>query len=104
MPAVVVQDLDRPKGVRIPEWVEDLTTFNRWTEQSKYPEMGRFSFVRDNIWVDLSMDELLTHNLLKMAISSALFSLVTTARAGYLFGDRARLSNSVADLSVEPDV
>jgi Uma2 family endonuclease len=104
MATVVFQDLDRPKGVRVPDWIRNLAAFNRWAEESRYPEMGRFSFLEGKVWVDLSMDELLTHNLLKMAISSALFELVAADRAGYLFGDRARLSNSDADISVEPDV
>jgi len=104
MTGVVVQDLDRPKGVLVPAWVNDLATFNRWTETSSFPESGRISFLRGRVWVDLSMDELFTHNLLKMAISSALYGLVSTHGIGYLFGDRARLSNPKAGVSVEPDV
>jgi len=104
MPAVIVQDANPPEGIVIPAWVVDLASFRRWVESPDFPETGRFSFIHGNVWMDLSMEQLFVHNRLKLQISYVLERVVSTAATGYVFGDGARLHNTRADLSVEPDV
>src|SRR5687768_136433 len=88
----------------IPAWVGDPKSFLRWADSPAFPTVGRYSFIRGQVHVDLSLEQLLIHNRLKVRITSALDTLATTFALGYVFGDRARLRNTVADLSVEPDI
>jgi Uma2 family endonuclease len=103
MPAVVVQDLNPPHGVTIPAWVVDFKSFIRWVESEDFPERGRFCYLNGSVWVDLSMEQLFTHNRIKVRITFALEAIVSALASGYVFGDKARLHNHDAELSVEPD-
>jgi Uma2 family endonuclease len=88
--------------VRIPEWVQDLDSFHRWTESPDYPDSGWFSYFRGEIWVDTSTEEM-NHNQLKGELAIVVGGLVLTERLGRYFHDRMRLSNVQVDLSSEPD-
>lgn len=103
MPSVVFHVVDPPEGTTFPAWVHDLPSFNRWCESAEFPETGRISYIQGDVWMDMSMEELLTHNQLKVVIASELQSMVRALAMGYLFGDGARFRNTDADLSVEPD-
>jgi Uma2 family endonuclease len=87
----------------IPAWVDDLESFRRWAHSDDFPERGWFSYLNGEIWADLSMEELFTHNQVKMEYTAVLGSLVRVAQSGYLICDRMLLSNKAADLSTEPD-
>ncbi|HUG89872.1 MAG TPA: hypothetical protein VML55_03500, partial [Planctomycetaceae bacterium] len=54
---VVIED-----RVTVPSWVHDLESFRRWAKSDELPERGRFSFLDGEIWVDLSREQLFTHN------------------------------------------
>ena len=42
-----------------------LADYRRWAESDQYPQRGSVSFLNGIIWVDTSMEELLTHNRVK---------------------------------------
>jgi len=88
---------------RIPDWVGDLASFRCWAESDDYPESGRFSFLNDEIWVDLSMEQLFTHNQVKTELIVTLGQLIKREQLGYLFADGVRISHHEARLSTEPD-
>jgi Uma2 family endonuclease len=100
---VVFHVVEPPEGTVVPGWITDLATFSRWAESPEFPETGRVCYVQGDVWMDMSMEDLFTHNLLKMAIAAVLTAIVREATQGYLFGDGARVRNEAADLSVEPD-
>jgi Uma2 family endonuclease len=87
----------------IPGWIRDLESFRRWARSDAYPEHGWFSYLHGEIWADPDMEQLFTHNQVKTQYIVVLGGLVSTARLGYFFSDRALLSNPAADLSTEPD-
>jgi Uma2 family endonuclease len=87
----------------IPGWVEDLATFRRWAVSDDFPSQGQFSFLNGDIWVDLSMEEFLSHNQVKCAISLTLLTLVDLSGLGRFVLDRMLLTNEEGDLSTEPD-
>lgn len=103
MPGVVFHVVDPPEGTVVPGWVNDLASFSRWAESPGFPETGRVSYIQGDVWMDMSMEELFTHNQLKVLIASDLQAVVRAHAMGYLFGDGARFRNPTADLSVEPD-
>jgi Uma2 family endonuclease len=104
MSAAITKDINSPEDTRIPEWVNDFATFNRWTDSLEFPETGHFSFIHGRVWVDMSMEQLFTHNLLKAAIIAVFVTIAKTKALGYVFSDGARLRHINSELSVEPDV
>jgi hypothetical protein len=88
---------------RIPPYVVDRESFYRWACSEEFPERGRFSFLRGEIWADLSMEEVYTHNLVKGAFQISVGGLAETSDLGYYLGDGMLLGNIAADLSTEPD-
>lgn len=87
----------------IPDWISDLASFRRWADSQEYPTRGRYAFLQGQLWVDLTMEQLFTHNQVKTKLTAALSQLVDAENNGYLFTDGVRLSHAVADLSAEPD-
>jgi Uma2 family endonuclease len=87
----------------IPADVVDLDSFCHWAFSDQFPEHGRFSFLRGKIWVDLTMEELYTHNQVKGAIGSVLWGLVASTNRGLYILDRMLLRNDAAVLATEPD-
>jgi Uma2 family endonuclease len=96
--SVVIED-----RAMIPAFVEDLASFRRWAHSDSFPEQGQFAYLNGELWVDLSMEELLTHNRVKTAYTFAVVSVLQEASLGDFVSDRMRLSNPPANLSVEPD-
>lgn len=89
--------------VRIPSWVNDLESFRRWSRSRDYPERGWVSFLNGEIWVDMSMEQLFTHNQVKTEFTVVLGGLMRGEELGYYFSDGVLLSNVDANLSTEPD-
>ena len=83
--------------------IKDLESFRRWAKSPDLPRHGWFSYLASEVWVDVSLEELFTHNRIKTAFSSVLAKLVRSEQRGYFFSDRTLLSNVDADLSTEPD-
>lgn len=98
MSTIVIAD-----QVRIPSWVNDLESFRRWARSRDYPERGWVSFLNGEIWVDMSMEQLFTHNQVKTEFTVVLGGLMKGEELGYYFSDRVLLSNEEANLSTEPD-
>ena len=92
------------EDVRIPvEELTDLEAFCRWAKSPEYPTRGRFSYLHGEFWVDLSMEQLFTHNQVKAEFSEILCRFVKADRSGYFCFDRMFLRNDLADIATEPD-
>jgi Uma2 family endonuclease len=98
MSAVVLDE-----SIRIPVKVTSLDAFRRWARSEDFPTRGRFSYLRDEVWVDMSAEELYTHNRVKGEVASVLTTLLKTVRLGQYFHDRVLVTNVEAGLSTEPD-
>jgi Uma2 family endonuclease len=104
MPDVTVQlEPSLWDGITVPGWVTDLAAFSRWVESPEFPTEGRVSYISGHIRVDLSMEQLYTHNQVKLWISIVLAQLGRDSQLGTFIADRMRLANATADLSTEPD-
>jgi Uma2 family endonuclease len=89
--------------LRVPPGVVDLATFRAWTYSDDFPEEGRIDFLDGEIWVDLSMEQLYTHNQVKAEVTSVLYPLTRSTGLGRFITDGMRLSNPDANLSTDPD-
>ena len=90
-------------GVAVPAEVTDLASFRRWTVSEDFPEQGRVSYLAGEIWIDMSMEQLFTHNKVKTEFFIVLGSLIKSGRLGDFFSDGASISCPQADLSTVPD-
>jgi Uma2 family endonuclease len=87
----------------IPADVVDLDSFCRWACSDQFPQHGRFSFLRGQVWVDLSMEEFYNHNQVKEEIGRVLGGLIRSANLGRYAPDRMLLRNDAVPLATEPD-
>jgi Uma2 family endonuclease len=98
MSTVVIEE-----KVRVPGWVEDLASFRQWAHSLESPERGNISYLKDEVWVDMSKEQLFSHNQVKAEISSVLTILVKKNRLGLFFPDGILLSDVATDFATGPD-
>ncbi|MBN9522096.1 Uma2 family endonuclease [bacterium] len=98
--ATIVHDNGR---VTIPGWVTDLETFRRWLDTDHVPEKAKTWFLRGEVWVDMSKEQLFTHLLLQGEFYRVLGNVVKGGKLGWLYPDGLLLTNTAADLSGNPD-
>ena len=89
--------------IRIPSWVVDLESFRRWSDDDAFPETGRISFLKGDVCVDMSKEQLFSHNEVKSELNTVLRVLVRANQMGRYFTDGAFLSNVEAEVSDQPD-
>jgi Uma2 family endonuclease len=88
----------------VPADVFGLEGFLRWVHSPDFPDDRRASFLSGEVSIEMSAEEIVTHNLLKSAANRDLGMWVLRHDLGHLFADRALLVNDVAGLSTEPDL
>jgi Uma2 family endonuclease len=91
------------ESVTIPLWVKNLATFRRWAHSEEFPETGRICYLGGSVWVDLSKEQLFTHNQVKGEYSRVLSTLALEEQRGRFFPDGVLFTNLAADLSTQPD-
>jgi hypothetical protein len=89
--------------VTFPERVRDLEAFRRWTESEDFLEEGNIWWLRGEVWVDMSRQQIFTHVLVKTAIASVLHRFVQKGELGLMLADGALFTNFTADISGNPD-
>jgi len=90
--------------LRIPASALTLDGFRDWAVSDEFPERGRISFVQGEVCVDLSPEEIKSHNFTKADLFGWLWAFVQNEDLGRFFADRALLVNEAADLAIEPDI
>ena len=91
------------ESIQVPEWVNDLESFRRWSDDDDFPEKGRISYLRGEVCIDMSKEQLFTHNQVKLELSVVLTGIIRARRMGRYFCDGAFLSNEAGDVSNQPD-
>lgn len=89
--------------VHIPAWVADLASFRRWVYSDEFPEEGRICYLKGEVWVDMSKEQVFSHNQVKTEFFGVLGPLMKSAKLGRFFADGLRLTNEATDLSCVPD-
>lgn len=80
-----------------------LEGFRDWAHSDDFPQRGKVSFIQGEILIDMSPEELETHNKVKTEFTSVLHRLCRELNLGTFYSDRTLLTNDKADLSTEPD-
>jgi Uma2 family endonuclease len=91
------------REVSIPASAYTLAGFRAWARSDDFPERGRISFINQEILIDMSPEEIETHNKVKSTITYGLMHLNEKKDLGEFYSDRALVSNEEAELSSEPD-
>lgn len=99
MPTLVI---DRDQIV-IPSAVGDLASFRRWAHSDNFPESGRICFFHGEVWVDMSKEQIFTHNQVKNEYNVVLGSLAKKEKLGRYFPDGLFFTNDECGLATEPD-
>lgn len=90
--------------LRIPADVFSLERFREWAHSAEFPESGWFSYIGGDIEVEMSPEELETHNKAKGYVFAGILQWIREKNLGELLGDRALLVHEAADLATEPDI
>lgn len=90
-------------AIHVPAWVRDFDTFVTWMHSDEFPDEGRIEYILGEVRVDLSMEELFSHNQVKAEITSELGHLVRQREAGFYVAAGMRYTNADAELATNPD-
>jgi Uma2 family endonuclease len=89
--------------LQIPDDVVDLASFRSWVHSPAVPEKARVSFLRGDVVVDMTKEQLFSHNQVKQKFNLVVGGLIETAALGRYFPDGVLVSNVEANLSSQPD-
>jgi Uma2 family endonuclease len=90
-------------SVSVPAWVHDLDSFRRWVRSKEFPDSGRICYLDGEVWVDMSKEQVFTHNQVKSEYNIVVGSLIKTFRMGRYYPDGMLLINVDANLTSQPD-
>ncbi len=91
------------QGVRIPASALTLSGFRPWAKSNDFPERGQISFICPEVFVDLSPEEIQTHNQVKLAITIALATFIQKHDLGEFYPGRSLVTNEAAGFATESD-
>ena len=95
---------ENTESLQIPADAYTFEGFLRWLESGEFPETGRIDFLAGEIYADMSPEDVGSHSVVKVAISTALQILVSEQDRGEVYSDRTLVKHSPTGLAVEPDV
>ncbi len=95
--------VNESEQVRIPQWVVDLESFRRWADAADFPEEGQIWYLKGEVWIDMSKEQIFTHLAVKREFFYVLTGLVKAGDLGLFLPDGLLLSNVEADISGKPD-
>src|SRR5262245_36917087 len=98
-PVVIVTN----ERLSIPGWVVDLPSFRRWVLSDAVPEKTRVWYLKGEVWIDMSKEQLFSHIRVKDQFTIKVGGMVATEQSGYYFSDGLLLSNLLANLSGKPN-
>jgi Uma2 family endonuclease len=93
----------RCTSISIPASARTQEGFNRWATSDDFPDRCRVSWIRGEILIDMSPEEIESHNKLKTELTRAMATFVKQHRLGECYSDRTLITNEEAELSTEPD-
>lgn len=89
--------------VRVPDGLRGVAAFRQWLRSADFPERGRICYLAGEVWVDMSKEQLFTHNQVKQEFNLVIGGLVKAERLGRYFPDGVFVTNDDADLASQPD-
>lgn len=89
--------------ITVPAWVKDIDSFRRWTDSEDCPHEYRMGWLEEEVWIDISKEQVFSHVLVKTQMIGVVGSLAASEELGMYLSDGLLLSNFAADISGNPD-
>ncbi|MBI2478008.1 MAG: Uma2 family endonuclease [Planctomycetia bacterium] len=89
--------------VRVPVALTTLTAFRSWIQSDGVSEETRAYFLNGEVWIDMSREQLFSHNQVKGEVTRVLGGIAKSDRSGLYLPDGMLFSNPAANLSAQPD-
>ena len=89
--------------ITVPQSAHSHRGFDRWATSPTFPKGCRATWISGEILIDMSPEEVESHNKLKTEVTRVMATIVKQSRLGEFYSDRTLISNDDADLSTEPD-
>jgi Uma2 family endonuclease len=89
--------------LRIPADAFTLDGFRAWVKSDELPEKLRVTFLRGEIYLEMPMEALQTHNKVKGEVTRVLMNLNVELELGDFYLDGVLVSNEEAEVSNNPD-
>jgi Uma2 family endonuclease len=90
-------------SVCIPTSALTLEGFREWATSDNFPEHVRAAFIDNEVYLDMSNEDLEAHVSVKTEITAVLATLVRQEKLGRFYTDGALLTNEAARVSNNPD-
>lgn len=89
--------------VRVPDSACTLAGFRKWAGSDGFPDRGRITYCRREIFLDLSPERANAHNEVKSEVDRVLGNLTKEGDLGKFYHDGLWLTHDGADLSHQAD-
>ena len=89
--------------IHVPASAATFAGFRAWATSDEFPESLRASFINQELVIDMSPEELESHNKVKSEVSAVVATLIKRLDTGEFYGDGTLVTNEAAELSTEPD-
>jgi Uma2 family endonuclease len=89
--------------LRIPADAHTLAGFRAWVKSDEVPEKLPVTFLRGEVYLDLTPEELQTHNAVRGELYRVLMTLNHDHQGGEFYGAGVLMSNEPAQLAHNPD-
>ena len=99
-----VVDDDVAGLIHVPRSAHTLAGFRKWVLSDALPEKLRVTFIRGEIYLDMSKEAIRTHAAVKTAVAGAMFNLNQVADFGDLYINGVLVTNVPAEVSNNPDM
>jgi Uma2 family endonuclease len=99
----MVRILDESSVIAVPNWVTDIEAFRRWVDEDDYAQTHPVWWLKGEVWLDMSNEQVFTHVLVKTRIIAVLGQLAKGEERGLFLGGGLLLTNFAADISGNPD-
>jgi Uma2 family endonuclease len=99
----MVTVIDESNRVRVPGWVTSMDGFRRWHDSDDFPETANVWWLRGEVWLDMSKEQIFSHVLVKTELTAVLRTLARQEQLGLYLTDGVLLSNFAAEISGKPD-
>ncbi|MFL5343124.1 MAG: Uma2 family endonuclease [Gemmataceae bacterium] len=91
------------QSIFIPAWVNDHPDFRQWAHSDEFPEHGTVCYFPTGVWIDMSTEQVFSHNQVKNEYNRVVGSIAKLEDIGRYFPEGILLSHPAAMLSSQPD-